>query len=215
MNITKYAHACLLVETPERVALFDPGEYSTVDPAALTRLDDVFITHKHQDHMDVNLIKRLQAQFPDARITAPADAGAVLGAAGVANVQTSAPEGVRLFDAPHETLKPLATIEPLDEYGYHYAGLLSHPGDSFHFTETMPVLALPVNGGPWGAPVGAAAAALTVKPQYVIPIHDWHWRDEAREHMYKLLETRLHAAGITFINAVNGEPVELDVTATA
>ena len=29
LTVTKFVHACLLVETPDRAALFDPGTLST------------------------------------------------------------------------------------------------------------------------------------------------------------------------------------------
>ena len=53
MKITKFVHSCILVETPERVGLFDPGVFSerAFNPETLQKLDDIIITHKHQDHL--------------------------------------------------------------------------------------------------------------------------------------------------------------------
>src|SRR5487761_1599521 len=71
MKITKFVHSCLLVETPERTALFDPGMMSeaALDIDRLTRLDDIFITHEHGDHISVPLVKTLVDKFPNVRIT--------------------------------------------------------------------------------------------------------------------------------------------------
>lgn len=212
MKITKLVHSCLLVEMPEpinRTALFDPGNMSQVDVDHLEYLDDIFITHIHADHMDTELIKKLVAKFPDVRITAPADAAKVLSAAGI-TASSDPPTGVRFFESPHEAVRPLMTVDPPDEFGIHYLEKLSHPGDSHSFHETMPVLALPVSA-PWGSTVQAVKLALDLKPKYIVPIHDWHWSDQARESSYEKMEKLFAEHGITFIKAVNGESFTLDV----
>ena len=47
MKITKFKHSCLMVEMPERTALFDPGVFSAEMLQAHTFefLDDIIITH--------------------------------------------------------------------------------------------------------------------------------------------------------------------------
>ncbi len=210
MKVTKFTHSCLLVETESRVALFDPGVFASFDPESLPPLDDIFVTHSHGDHMDVDLIRRLREKFPKVRITAPADAKAQLEQAGIETVSTDAPEGVTLFTSPHEAVRPYFDEEPPQEVGYHYLELLSHPGDSHSFSETMPILALPMTA-PWGYVVAATKLALELKPKHIIPIHDWHWRDEARAGMYKHLVERFAEAGITFHDAVNDQPFEINL----
>jgi L-ascorbate metabolism protein UlaG (beta-lactamase superfamily) len=210
MKITKLVHSCLLVEMPEpvnRTALFDPGVMSDVDVESLEYLDDIFITHGHQDHLDVQLLKKLITKFPQVRVTAPSEVVAQLSEQGI-TASDQAPEGVRFFDSPHEDVMPMFPAP--QEFGVHYLEKLSHPGDSHNFTETMEILALPVQG-PWGSSVNAMNLALQLKPKYVIPIHDWHWRDEARDQMYERFEQVLGKAGITFIKPVNGEPFVLDM----
>jgi hypothetical protein len=44
-----------------------------------------------------------------------------------------------------------------------------------------------------------------------LPIHDWHWRDEAREQTYGMFERVLAEQGITFHKLQTGQPVEIDV----
>lgn len=211
MKITKLGHSCLLVEMPEpvnRTALFDPGTWSKVDVESLEFLDDIFVTHVHPDHMDVDLIIHLVQKFPKVHVLAPPEAAEKLVAAGVTQAGSVPPEGVRLFQAPHESVEPLG--EAAQEHGIHYLETLSHPGDSHHFAETAPILALPVVG-PWGTTWNALKLALELKPKYVIPIHDWFWHDAARDWHYGVFEQVLKEQGITFIKPVNGEPLVLDV----
>jgi L-ascorbate metabolism protein UlaG (beta-lactamase superfamily) len=211
MKITKLVHSCLLVEMPapvDRTVLFDPGEMSMVDVDRLVYLDDIIITHGHSDHFDLNLVKRLVTKFPDVHITAPDEVVEVLDKESIA-ATSAASDGIALFDSPHEFGAPMLP-KPPQEIGVHYLDKLSHPGDSHSFTETKAVLALPVQA-PWGSTMRAVELASQLKPKVIIPVHDWHWRDEARQGMYDRLEQLFAGQGIQFIKPVNGEPFVLDV----
>jgi len=212
MRITKLGHSCLLVEMPEpeaRTALFDPGGFSTVDPDSLQFLDDIIITHGHNDHFDLALVKRLVSKFPTVHITAPADVVERLNRESIP-ATSAISSGISLFDSPHEAIRPFFDADPPGELGVHYLDRLSHPGDSHSFHETKEILALPVQA-PWGSTVNAVRLALELQPTYIIPIHDWHWSEAARASAYTSLEQVFERAGITFVKAVNGEPFVLDV----
>lgn len=207
MKITKFVHSCLLVETPDRVALFDPGVMSTptIDIDSLERLDDIFITHGHGDHYDSEFIKKLTDKFPKVRITATPETVTQLGEAGI-TASDHAPDGVKFFDSPHESVKPL--FPQPQEFGFHYLDSLSHPGDSHSFHETKAILALPITA-PWGSTIKALNLALDLKPKFVLPIHDWHWRDEARDQTYDMFERVLGEQDIKFFKLQTGQPVEI------
>lgn len=209
MKITKLGHACLLVEMPapvNRTVLFDPGNWSKVNIDSLVYLDDIVVTHEHGDHMDIELIKRLQEKFPHARIKAPDSVTRQLNENEVRTVN-EAVEGLVGFVAPHADGGPLFNTP--ENMGVHYVDKLTHPGDSLQFDKTCPILALPVTA-PWGATVDAVKLAIQLKPQYVIPVHDWHWSEEARAMMYDKLEKIFKAEGITFCKVENGKPIVLD-----
>lgn len=208
MKITKFVHSCLLVEMPEpvnRTTLFDPGVFSeyAVEVDTLKWLDDIVITHSHADHFSLPLVKRLVAKFPGVRITAPPDVVQSLAEAGI-NASSEASQGIVFFDAPHEAGEPLFAAP--EQRPVHYLDMLTNPGDSHSFEETKAILALPVQA-PWGSTRNAVNLALKLKPQYVLPIHDWHWSDEARMQMYDRLEQIFQAAGINFVSLTNGDPI--------
>ena len=208
MKITKLGHSCLLVEMPEpvnRTVLFDPGVFSEVSVDSLEFLDDIIITHEHPDHCNPELIQKLATKFPKVRIKTPATLVPKL--EGI-SVTTEAVEGVELFQAPHEGHPPF--MNPPENIGVHYLGKLTHPGDSHHFTESKEILALPITA-PWGSTDTAVQLALQLKPKYILPIHDWHWKDEVREDMYGRLEGVFQQAGITFYKLKNGEPIVIDI----
>jgi L-ascorbate metabolism protein UlaG (beta-lactamase superfamily) len=211
LKITKFVHSCLLVEMPEptsRTVLFDPGAMSAaaLPVETLEYLDDIIITHEHQDHIDLSTVRRLVEKFPRVRITTTQPVVDQLKAENIsATAEPSA--GIALFEAPHEPVEPLFPNPA--EIGVHYLDLLTHPGDSHSFHETKAILALPVTA-PWGSTVKAVNLALELKPRYVLPIHDWHWRDEAREQMYGSLENIFRQHDITFLKLETGTPVVVE-----
>ncbi|HET8690438.1 MAG TPA: MBL fold metallo-hydrolase [Candidatus Saccharimonadales bacterium] len=211
MKITKLVHSCLLIETPERVCLIDPGNFSVeaLDSISLDQLDDILITHEHGDHMDVGAIKQLLNDFPSVNIIAPPEAARKLHEAGIETATDKLVDGVETFDSPHESVAPLFG-QPPQEYGFHYLSKLSHPGDSHSFSETKSILALPVSA-PWGSTVRAINLGLELRPDYIIPIHDWHWNDQARANMYDRMARVFAENDIEFIKAENGQAFEIDV----
>lgn len=211
MKITKFVHSCLLVEMPapvNRTALFDPGNFSeaALNIESLEFLDDIVITHLHPDHISLPLIKGLITKFPDVRITAPDDALEQLSAAGI-TASSQPPDGIAFFDAPHESVEPLFPTP--QQRGVHYLDLLTNPGDSHSFSETKAILMLPISG-PWASMIKALNLAIALRPQYVLPIHDWHLSDAAREQVYDRLAEALNKEGITFVPLETGIPVVID-----
>lgn len=218
MKITKLAHSCLLVEMPapvNRTVLFDPGEMSAerIRAAGLKYLDDIVITHQHFDHFNLPLVQELVRDFPEVRILASGPVVKQLADAGV-TASTEPSKGMELFDAPHERLEPMG--ETPAAIGVHYLGALSHPGDSHHFSGSKQILALPVTA-PWGSTINALRLTdeLEPKPRYIIPIHDWMWKDDWRQQMYGGLARFFEKQGMTFIKAIDGEPFVLDVDVEA
>ncbi|HEX8182071.1 MAG TPA: MBL fold metallo-hydrolase [Candidatus Saccharimonadales bacterium] len=213
MKITKFVHSCLLVEMPapvNRTALFDPGVMSeaALDVDALEFLDNIIITHSHVDHMSLPLLQKLRAKFPSAQITAPPEARMLLAEQGIESVSEETP-GIAFFASPHADVSPLFPTP--QQAGVHYLDTLTNPGDGYDFSETKAILALPITA-PWGATTDAVRTALKLKPQYIIPIHDWHWSDDARTQTYDNLEPFFADHDIKFIKPITGQPFVIDIS---
>lgn len=214
MQITKYVHSCVLVETEERVGLFDPGSYSWDSGIfrieAIERIDRIVITHEHSDHCHPPFIQAVLERFPQAHIVCNESVQRVLEGAGIsATFRGDQTACTRPFEAPHEKL-PMLSVEPPKNTGFHFVGLFTHPGDSHHFSETKTVLALPVTA-PWGSTTAAVELAVRLKPKYVLPIHDWHYKDAARLRLHESIETELTNYGISMLRPTDGSAISLDI----
>lgn len=206
MKITKFFHSCLLIEDEAETYLIDPGDYTydakVLDLTTIDHIDYVLITHEHQDHMHIPFIKEILSVFGSAKIITNSDAQAILEDAGI-TVAAEVPHHIRTQLIPHE--KVFAGQPPTNML-FTINDKLTHPGDSHHFETTTPILALPVQA-PWGTLTAAVALAEELRPKIIIPIHDWHWRDEAREAFYNRLRTYFEPKGIEFIGLPTGEGV--------
>lgn len=208
MKISKYVHSCLLIEEQDKTILIDPGNYTAEEKilniSRLEKLDFVLITHEHQDHLDITLIQELVRKFPETRLISNSSVTVLLEKEGLV-VSPGGNDFIVMEDVPHEKL--LGRAAPQNTL-FHLFGKLTHPGDSLQFTSTAEILALPIQA-PWGSMVQAVERAAELKPKIVIPIHDWHWSEKARERLYGMAADYLRGKGIDFKGLETGVPVDL------
>lgn len=203
MFITKLGHSAVYVETPSRHGLFDPGGWADVELIdRIERVDRIGYTHEHADHFDPEILRGLLNTFPQAHVVCNQDIAEKIQAAGIQCTIRPQTACTTVFESPHEAL-PIPGVEAPSEMGFHFVGRFTHPGDSHSFNETKQVLAMPFIG-PWGKTGDAVDLVLKLKPEYVLPIHDWHYTDEAREWLDGLLKKALEGSGITLLSSKPG-----------
>lgn len=63
MKITKYPQSCLKIDRNDRTIMFDIGSFATAkySVADFGKLDAVIFTHRHSDHLDLDVIDELHA----------------------------------------------------------------------------------------------------------------------------------------------------------
>lgn len=209
VKITKFNHSCLFIEVDKNSVLFDPGGYSrgVFNINQIKKIDEVIITHIHPDHIDINLIKEIKKKFIDINITAPEEVHNLLDKEGL-KYQKVASKNISYFKAPHESVAPVWP-QP-EQQGIHYCNVITNPGDSHSFSECKEILTLPITA-PWGSAIKALNVAISLKPKYVIPLHDWHYSDEARVQIYEIFSSNLENNNIKFIKIENCVPVEVEL----
>lgn len=213
MRITKFVHSCLLIEHDEKFVLCDPGQFSwesgVFDVDVLPQLDLIVITHDHFDHMHIPFITALRAKFPDVPILTTPEAKQHLEAAGVSNVTIESHKLAKVFSsAKHASLAPLG--EAPENIAVHVFDVVTVGGDRHDLEENKAVLALPATA-PWGSLMGAASMLQRLKPQFVIPIHDWHWNETARSQAYDRLDAFAKENGVSFLRPTDAQPIEVNL----
>ncbi len=210
MKITKYLHSCLLVEEQGKIVLIDPGQYTydaKVFPlATIPQIDTLVITHEHIDHFSIPFIKDIIARFPNIEIFSNESVVALLDKEGIA-ATSDGNEYITLQPVPHEDV---VIAVPPQNVLLTVFGKFADPGDSHHFSTNAPILALPIQA-PWGSFADALKLAEEISPQYVIPIHDWHWKDDVRKGMYQRAAEYLQQSDIQFKGLETGETIELAI----
>ena len=208
MEITKLGHSCILIEDSGYIVLFDPGKWaerSLIE--ALKHVDEVVYTHEHADHFSLDILQMLAGKFPDLKVVCNQHIRTLISDSGIALPCSESSAAVKPFTSPHEQL-PLPGVQAPAQSGYHYKDVFTHPGDSQTFQESMKVLAMSFIA-PWGKTGDSIDLVLRLKPRYVLPIHDWHYTNEAKQWLQDLIDSVLAPAGITLLSYENGRAVEI------
>jgi len=206
MKITKYTHSCIYVEDQGISILIDPGNYSIQEglrPEMFSTLNYLLITHEHQDHLYLPFVKQVIEKFPEVKILTNKSIIKILEQENIHVKVESIPE-ISQFDAPHEK----ALKSPPTNIGFTILGTLTHLGDSLSYAHSAPILAMPIVGS-WGSTVDCLDKAIELGVKKVIPIHDWHWRQEAREWYYSMASDYLQPYGIDLVGMKDGIQTEM------
>jgi L-ascorbate metabolism protein UlaG (beta-lactamase superfamily) len=210
MRVTKFGHACLLVEHADARLLVDPGSFSP-GFEQLRGLSAVLITHQHPDHVDVDRLPELLAHNPAAQCVADEQTVEQLRAAGIA-VQPSYPQDelafagvpVRVVGGRHATIHP--DIPPVANVGYLIGDRLLHPGDALTAPDAaVDVLCLPT-AGPWLKAAEATDYLRSVRPRLALPIHE---AVLARPQMHYRLFEQLAPEGTEIRVIDGGDPTDV------
>ncbi len=216
IKITKLVHSCLIVEQSDKKFIIDPGNYSwqsgVVTEEHLANLDAVVVTHVHPDHLDADFAEAINKNSPQAQWYGPQQVVSQLTEWGVKADSTTSDPAIQLISSDHADLAPWFSEQPHHTSYVLFSELLVG-GDCHTLTDAhgARVFAAAINGGPWGSIVGFAKMIESMKnrPKAVIPLHDWHWNDEARKAFYARLPEVLSQFGVEFVALENGIETEI------
>jgi len=176
MRITKYEHACVVLEKEGRRLVIDPGSFTT-PLFDLHDVDGIVITHEHPDHWTAEHLTRIlelnagapifstavvaeQAEGFDVTVVAPGDTAQ----AGPFSLAFSGGDHAII----HSSIPQIRNVAvSVDDGEFYYAG------DSFSVPEGLEVdvLATPASA-PWLKVGEIIDYVLAVKPRHTFPTHE-------------------------------------------
>ncbi len=229
MKITKFGHCCLLIEEGGARILLDPGSYSD-GQNDVKNINAILITHEHQDHIDLNSVKAVLKNNPDAKIITNPSVRDILAKEGIESEalrdgQSTEVKGVKIEGKGNEHAVIHSSIPIVRNTGYFVAERFFYPGDALTLPNRpvsklsgtqlkenvrkrpssfslrpVEILAMPASA-PWARIGELIDYAIAVKPKVAFPVHDGMLKNPLT--FYPYFTKILESAGIAF------KPLEL------
>ena len=172
MEITKLEHSGIIIEKEGEKVIFDPVEFEETIPK-LENVVAAIITHKHSDHLQIEVIRRIMNDNPGAKILTTSDAASLIdGSIIVKDGDTYEIGGFKLdfFGKDHAAI--VSGQIPCENIGVVVDDGIVNPGDSLDCPNAnVEVLFAPISA-PWLKIAESMDFVEKIGPNVVIPVHD-------------------------------------------
>lgn len=209
MTITKYEHACLVIEEAGSKLVIDPGSFSTSLPK-LEKVTAVVLTHVHGDHVDERRVKQIITDNPDIKVFSTREVAdtfpnlrPIVVEAGT--MQQIGPFTLAFFGGKHAIIHP--SRPRAQNVGVLVNSIFYYPGDSFSLPgRPIKVLAAPA-AAPWLKISEAMDFITAVKAERAFPIHDAVLSEIGLRMADNMLEPVAKDAGTTYQRLKTGQSI--------
>ncbi len=207
MKITKYEHACVVVEDKGQLLVIDPGVYSKSFQVS-GNIAGVVVTHFHSDHFDPEVLSKIKQQNPDVQIYSVGQVASEVPDLSVRVVKAgdslkAGPFELKFYGGQHELFADTENIAVLVN------STLLHPGDSYTKPEVpVKVLAAPASA-PWLRVTEATEYIKDIKASKVFPIHNALLSEIGESIHYRILSEAAQSVGSEWQVLKPGESLEI------
>lgn len=211
MKITKYEHACVVIEDRGVRLVIDPGVFTT-SLEDLTNICAVVVTHAHPDHFDPILLDKIISQNPNACIYTTQEVALKVGNKKYRVVREGMSEDdnifhIEFFGGKHAVIRP--DIPQIENIGVLVNDTFYYPGDSFAIPDKrVNVLAVPAIA-PWMKISEATEFISSVGATTVFPTHNALLSDIGNQIYNPHLQSAAKAAGGEYVVITPGQSVEI------
>lgn len=211
MLITKYGHACLLLETGKTRLIIDPGSFTSL-PNNLPKIDFIIITEEHFDHFSEDNINLIVAQNPNVLIYTTNE---VKNSLTNPNLNVTAISGEDTFSMANMSV----TLRENDHAVVHQkspcksltvsvGNVLYYPSDTYELTnESFKVLALPTSG-PWFKVTESIDFANKIDAPTIIATHNSLNSEAGNEVTNRFITGHIDSTR-KFLHLLEGESIKL------
>jgi L-ascorbate metabolism protein UlaG (beta-lactamase superfamily) len=174
MKLTKFEHACLLLDVAEERLIIDPGVF-TMPLGDFGEVVAVVLTHEHGDHWTREQLERIVERNPEVTIYGPAGVVAAVNDFPVVEVHDgdvieAGPFTLRFFGEKHAVIH--SSIPVIDNVGVLVNDSLYYGGDALLVPPfAVDTLAVPA-GAPWLRIGDAMDYVTAIKPKRAFPVHE-------------------------------------------
>lgn len=211
MKLTKYSHACLVLEKDGQSLVIDPGIWST-DFVVPENVVGVVVTHEHQDHCDAEKLQSIVEKNPEAVIYAHQAVVDKLDNLPTQSVESSKIVHVGDFELEfcggehaviHGSWPRFANLGVMVDEVFYY------PGDSFTPPPSqVAVLALPASA-PWMKFSEAMDFLVSVKPERAFPTHDAILSETGQALADSMFGQVAEQTGTSYARIAAGDSIEI------
>ncbi len=211
MKLTKYNHACVVIEDKGQQIIIDPGVFVTTLPD-ISNLVALIITHEHPDHFQLEHINKIVAANPDIELFV---AEGIAEQLGDIDATTAVPGetlhagsfSFRFFGKQHALFHK--TIPRVPNVGVLINETIYYPGDSFDTPDISPKVLLAPTNGPW-LKVGDVIDFIdATKPKLCVPTHNALQSELGDSMMEQWLSGVCQKNHTTFKHLPAGESIEV------
>jgi len=212
MKITKYEHACLVLEEQGKKLVVDPGSFTSTKFDNLKDVVAIVITHVHGDHLNEGHLNTILKNNPGATILTTQEVATELGDTKTKVVTggdkaTVEPFDLEFFGSQHAVIHESWPVN--QNVGVMINNKLYYPGDSFTKPgKPVELLALPVSA-PWLKTAEAMDFLSAVKPKKAFPTHNALLSDAGHSLSHSILSDVAKKDGAELISLKPGESTEV------
>lgn len=211
MKLTKYAHACIVLEEQGRKLIIDPGGF-TEDIGDVKSAMAVVVTHMHGDHFNPDHLDAIVAANPDVQLFSTSEVAAKYNKIAVKVVKagdtaTVGPFSLRFGGSMHADIH--STMPTPENTTLLVNDSFYYTGDSYvEPDKPVTVLAVTANA-PWMKVGDSIDFIAKVKPKQCIPTHDGLLSEVGHMVYYGGLQAACENNGVTFVPLAPGESIEI------
>jgi L-ascorbate metabolism protein UlaG (beta-lactamase superfamily) len=210
MKLSKYQHACFVVEKGGISIVVDPGSM-THDFIMPKHVAAVYITHSHADHLDAQKVITILREHPKAVLLADERILSEFKnehTQAIVSGETVDAGGIKLHfvGGNHEPID--SSIPTPVNIGIIIDDTLYYPGDSY-FVPEQPIhhLLLPISA-PWLTIGHALNMIRAIKPQTAFPTHDALLSEDGQKLIDTMVSQVSGKLGVTY-QRINEQTIEL------